>query len=110
MAQFLSLFKEDSVNGFSLFVCFLLFMATPSAYGSSQARDLIGGTAASLYHSHSNAGSGPICNPHHSSLQCQILNLLSEARDRTHILMDTSRTGSFLLCHKGNPSKWMVLF
>ena len=28
---------------------------------------------------------------HHSSQQCRILNLLSEARDRTHILMDTSR-------------------
>ena len=31
-----------------------------------------------------------ICNLHHSSWQCQILNPLSSARDRTHILMDTS--------------------
>ena len=30
------------------------------------------------------------CEIHHSSRQCQILNPLSEARDRTHILMDTS--------------------
>ena len=29
-----------------------------------------------------------ICNLHHSSQQCQIPNPLSEARDRTHILMD----------------------
>ena len=28
---------------------------------------------------------------HHSSRQCWILNPLSEARDRTRILMDTSR-------------------
>ena len=29
-----------------------------------------------------------ICNLHHSSQQCQIFNPLSEARDRTHVLMD----------------------
>ena len=33
----------------------------------------------------------PICDLHRSSLQLQILNPLSEARDQTHILMDTSR-------------------
>ena len=32
-----------------------------------------------------------ICNLHHSSLQCQILNPLSKARDRTHVFMDTSQ-------------------
>ena len=31
-----------------------------------------------------------ICDLHHSSWQCQILNSLREARDRTHVLMDTS--------------------
>ena len=31
-----------------------------------------------------------ICHLYHSSQQCRILNLLSEARDETHILMDTS--------------------
>ena len=31
-----------------------------------------------------------ICDLHHSSQQRQILNPLSEARDQTHILMDTS--------------------
>ena len=31
-----------------------------------------------------------ICDLHHSSQQCQILNPLSEARDCTCILMDTS--------------------
>ena len=34
-------------------------------------------------------GPSRICDLHHSSWQCQILNLLSEARDRTCILMDT---------------------
>ena len=32
-----------------------------------------------------------ICNLHHSSQQYQILNPLSEAKDRTHILMDISQ-------------------
>ena len=35
----------------------LLFRAVPEAYGGSQARGLIGATAAGLHHSHSNAGS-----------------------------------------------------
>ena len=29
-----------------------------------------------------------VCDVHHSSCQCQILNPLSEARDQIHILMD----------------------
>ena len=32
-----------------------------------------------------------VCNLHHSSWQRQILNPLSEARDRTLVLMDTSQ-------------------
>ena len=32
-----------------------------------------------------------VCELHHSSRQCQILNPLSEAGDQTQILMDTSR-------------------
>ena len=36
-------------------------------------------------------GLSQVCKPHHSSWQCQILNPLSEARVRTHILMDTSQ-------------------
>ena len=32
-----------------------------------------------------------ICNLHHSSWQCQILNPLSGARDQTHLIMDTSQ-------------------
>ena len=32
-----------------------------------------------------------ICDLHYSSWQCWILNSLKEARDRTHVLMDTSQ-------------------
>ena len=55
-----------------------LFRATSAAYGGSQARGPIRAEAAGL---------------HHSSLQHEILNPLSKAKDRTHILMDTSQVG-----------------
>ena len=55
------------------------------ADGGSQARDLIRAKAADLCHSHSNIHH--ICNLHHSSRQCRILNPLSEARDQTRNLM-----------------------
>ena len=42
---------------------FLLFRATPVAYGSSQARGRGGATAAGLHHSHSSAGSEPHLRP-----------------------------------------------
>ena len=42
-----------------------------------------------------------IYNLHHSSPQCRILNPLRGARDRTHILMDTSRVPD-PLSHKEN--------
>ena len=40
-------------------------------------------------------------NLHHSSWQCWIFNALSEARDQTHILMDTSQVHN-LQSHSGN--------
>ena len=60
-------------------------------HGGSQARGWIPATAVGLRHSHSNARSKPVCDLHHSSQQCWILNLLRKARDRTCILMDPSR-------------------
>ena len=59
------------------------FRATHVAYGSSQ--------SGSLHHSHSKARSKPLCDLYHSSRQHQIFNPLSEARDQTHILTDTSQ-------------------
>ena len=45
------------------FLKILLFGAEPEAYGGSQARGQIGTTAASLCHSHSNAGSKLLLRP-----------------------------------------------
>ena len=77
---------------FSLFLFLLFFFrAAPAAYGNFQARGWIRATAANLCHSHSNMGSEPVCDLHHSSWQRWILNPLSEARDRTRNLMVKSR-------------------
>ena len=59
----------------SIIIIICLFKAMPAAHGGSQARDHTRATAALL----------------HSSLKCQILNPLNEARNGTHILMDTSQ-------------------
>ena len=48
-----------------------------------------------------------ICSLHHSSRQCQILNTVSEARDWTHILMDTSRVRNPLGHNKNSPRYWL---
>ena len=45
-----------------------------------------------------------VCDPHHSSWQCQIPNPLSEARDRTCVLMATGRVLN-PLSHSGNSRK-----
>ena len=48
------------MKGFFLFVClFLIFRATPAAYGGSHARGRIRAVAAGLRHNHSNSGSEP---------------------------------------------------
>ena len=49
-----------------------------------------------------------VCNPHHSSQQCQILNPLSEARDRTCGLMDTSQV-RFQCTTMGTPALYLFL-
>ena len=70
----------------------LSFKGCTSGIWSSQAGSRIGAIAACLRHNHSNAGSRLSLWPTHtySSWQCRILNPLSEARDRTCIIMDTS--------------------
>ena len=62
---------------------FCLFRAKPMAFGGSQARDRIRAVALISQPS--------VCHPHHASWQHRILNLLSEARDGTCVLMDTSQ-------------------
>ena len=47
------------LSSFFFFFVFCLFRATPTAYGGSQARGLIGAVATGLHHNHSHAGSEP---------------------------------------------------
>ena len=70
---------------------FFFLRATPTAYGSSQASSQIGALAAGLRHSHNNSGSEPYLWPTPQLTATVDLNALSEARDWTHILMDTSQ-------------------
>ena len=69
---------------FLFFFFFFLFIAAPSAYGGSQARGRVRATATAT------PDPSRVYDLHHSSEQLQILNSLSEARDRTHIFMDSS--------------------
>ena len=65
------------------------FRAAPTAYGSSQIRSelqLLAYTTATVTQDLS-----CVCDLHHSSRQHQIPDPLSKARDRTPILIDTSR-------------------
>ena len=50
--------KNQLLFSFALFY-FVLFGASPAAYGGSQARGRIGAVAAGLHHSHGNARSEP---------------------------------------------------
>ena len=74
---------------FVLFIYFLLFMATPTAYGrlgvKLQPQLPVCATAIVMW------DLSRVCDlgtPQFT--QCQILNALSKARNQTHILMDTS--------------------
>ena len=58
---------------------YLLFRATPTAYGGTWARDRIGAVAAGLHHSTATSDLSRVCNLHHSSWQHWILNPLSES-------------------------------
>ena len=47
-------------SSFNFIICLFIYLgAAPTAYGGSQARDLIGATATVLHHSQSLAGSEP---------------------------------------------------
>ena len=91
---------------FSFFSFFGLFRAEPSTCGSSQARGWIWAVAAGLQPQPQQHQSW-ICDLCFSSQQCWILNLLSEAKDQTPILMDTSWAHN-PLSHNGN--SWFSIF
>ena len=75
----------------SRYTTFLLFRVTPMAYGCSQARGRIGATLLASTPATVTGNPSLTCDIYHSSWQCQIPDPLSEARDRTHILMYPSR-------------------
>ena len=82
LSFFLSFFLPSFLP---FFLSFLFFRATLAAYASSQARSQIRAAATTppdLSH---------IFNLRCSSQQHQILNPWSRARDRTHVLTDTSQ-------------------
>ena len=78
-------------NFFFLFPIFVvwLFMAAVAVYVGSQARGWVGVVAAGLRHS--SIRSKPCLRLYYSSRQHGIPNPLSEARDRTYVLMDASQ-------------------
>ena len=77
------------------FLFFCLFKIEPTANGGSQAGGWIRSVAVSYAIATATPDLSCVCERHHSSKQCQILNPLSGAKDRTCILMDTS----WVHCH-----------
>ena len=65
------------------FSFFVFSRAALVAYGGSQARGLIGAVAAGLDTATATWDLSRVCDQHHNSWQRQILNPLSEAKDRT---------------------------
>ena len=95
--------QTDTQENFIYYHYLVFFCRAPlAAYGSSQARSRIRAAAASLHQSCSCQPTpepqpqatwnlSRVCDLHHSSWQRWILDPLSEAGDRTYILMDTSQ-------------------
>ena len=78
------------VEGVGLgFVCFL-FTAAPEAFGNYQARGQIGAAAEAYTKATATLDLSCICDLQCSLWQNRILNPLSQARDRTHILTATT--------------------
>ena len=101
-------FELETVSfWFSVVFFFFSFMAPPTAYGHSQSRDRIKAVAASLHHSHSNTRSELTPDLHHSLKEHWIPNSLSETRDRTCILTDTSQVLN-PLSHSGNSQRFYL--
>ena len=63
---------------FFIFIVFLLFRAAPAAYGSSQARVKLELQLPAYVTATAMQDLSHVCNLHHSSWKCRILNPLSE--------------------------------
>ena len=96
---------------FIFYFIFCLFRAALKAYGSSRARGQIRAVAASLPTAVALAIQDPswVCDLHHSSRQCQILNPLSDARDWTCNLM-VPRRSHFCWATMGTPTYTQIFF
>ena len=97
-----SQFTENQHATRCCFFFFCLFRAPLAAHGGSQARGRIGATATAT----ATPDPSRICDLPHSSRPCQILSR-SEARDQTHVLMDTSWV-CWLLSHDRNSYKVLI--
>ena len=84
---------------FFFFFFFLIFRAAPATYGSSKVKSEL----QLLADATDTATRDPnhICDLHRRWWQCWVLNLLSEARNWTHIFMETSQIHN-PLSHNGN--------
>ena len=80
---------------------FCLFRPAPAAHGPSQVKNPVVAIAAGLHQSHSCIG-----DLQHSSRQRWVPNSLSEARDRTRLLMDTSWI-CFCCATMGTPNNFL---
>ena len=69
------------------FFVFCPFRAALTAYGGSQARGLIEAVAQAYTRATAMPDLSHVCDVHHSSQQCRILNPSSKARDQTCNLM-----------------------
>ena len=67
-----------------------IFRPTPAAYGGSQARGPIEPQRPADATATTTQDPSHVCDLHHTSQQCQILNPLSKAGDQTCVLVDTS--------------------
>ena len=87
---------------------FFHFRVTPVAYRSSQAKGQIGAAAEAYTTATEVQDPSHICDLCQSFQQCQILSPLSETKDQTRILMDTSWVLN-LLSHNRNSKKILIL-
>ena len=99
LCQFMA-FVDQSLDSICLFVCFFFLglhsrhMEVPRLGVESELKPLAYTTATATW------DPSCVCDPHHCSPQCQILNPLREARDRTGILMDPRQV---LTCPQREP-------
>ena len=92
---------------FVFFSFFFFFRAIPAVYGSSWAKGRIRAAAAGLARAIATRDPSLTYDLHYSLQQWQLLNPLSEARDQTCILMNTSRFCN-LLSHNGNSQQSFI--